>query len=151
MRTQSREQLLSALDALQAARREPEGATRRQFVRYEVRGDAELAPPDRQSMARGSSVIMLRDLSRGGVGFVSDVPLDKGSFWRVQFHQSGYDVADMNVVIRFCKPVSGDAYLCGAQICVRSGVMCLLGVDPMAMRKDELDTDPADFVAPDQA
>lgn len=150
MNTSPKNQLLTALAALEQSRKPSPAASRRQFTRYDVRGDAELIAPDRNQINIEPIIVMLRDVSRGGIGFVADSPVPSDSIWRIQFQQNGYDVADMNIVVRFSKLVASDIYLCGAQICVRSGIMCLLGIDAAQMRRDESGSDSADFVGPDQ-
>ena len=71
MSTMRPRSLLDELDKLESLR-EPEKAGQRQFRRFVVRGEAELHPMNRNRLDPTPLTIQLRDISRGGVGFLCD-------------------------------------------------------------------------------
>lgn len=113
----------------------------RQFRRFVVRGDAELHPMSRARLDRAPLDITLRDIGRGGFGFVCQQAMPAGSNWRVCFLRHGYVVGEQAIMVRHCRPVSEGVYLIGAQFVIDTGLLTLLGIDPGAIHdEDTVDT-----------
>ncbi|MCE9591080.1 MAG: hypothetical protein K8S99_11205 [Planctomycetes bacterium] len=125
--------LLEELIRLEAIRDPKCGESKRAYSRFVVRGDAELTSVERSRLDIAPLPILLRDIGRGGLGFVSQKPLEAGSVWRVGFLQNGYVLAQQALIVRHCKMVRADLYLIGSQFCIETGLMCLLGVNPGAI------------------
>lgn len=142
------EALLAELNRLEALR-DPgrHGAHPRQFKRFVVRGEAELHPMSRSRLDRSPIEIKLRDVGRGGCGFITQQPIQAGSNWRIAFLQHGYVIGEQAIVVRHCRPVSEGLYLVGAQFVMDTGLMCTLGIDPGAIHDE--DTVDATLAGPD--
>lgn len=143
--------LLQTLNKLESLRDPTVSKQLRQYSRFVVRGDAELTPMERSSLDQRPVLVMLRDLSRGGVGFVSQQPLPKCSLWRVGFLYQGQVVSQQPMIIRHSNCVDASVYLVGGQFCVETGVMILQGIDHAQIRDgDQPNTGPAstNFVGP---
>lgn len=102
----------------------------RVYRRFVIRGEAEAVRLDRNAMDSSPQPILLRDVGRGGLGFVTQSPMEVYSTWRVGFVQTGYVYAQQAMIVRHCRMIRPDLYLVGAQFCIESGLLCLLGVDP---------------------
>ncbi|MEM6756385.1 MAG: hypothetical protein AAF586_04395 [Planctomycetota bacterium] len=145
--------LLDELDRLESLRApEKTELCKRHFARFVVRGDAELQPMTRSKLDATPIEIKLRDIGRGGFGFIAEQPLEPGTPWRCAFLDRGYAVGEVACVIRHCDRIGGRLYLAGAQIVVPTGLLATLGVDPA--RIDEPPAGPTDagdlgFVEPD--
>ena len=107
-----------------------QSGSRRRHRRFAVRGYAELSETDRSFSNEPPVTVMLRDVGRGGLGFVTDRQIDVGSLRRIRFVQRGYCVGEADVVTRHCSEVTEHAYAIGCQICLGNGLMYLLGIDP---------------------
>jgi hypothetical protein len=143
--------LLDELTKLENLRNPQSQAKRRQFQRYVVRGDAELVNMDRVEINEPHIHVMLRDISRCGMGFLTDSEIEVGSTWRLRLMQRRYVIADAPVVVRHRRAVNS-VYLVGAQICCDNGLLFLMGVDPVAVREGDSPTvtsASAAFLAPD--
>jgi hypothetical protein len=142
--------LLADLARLEGLRDPARSAGQRQFQRFVVRGDAELHSMDRN----GDSAVLaiqVRDLGRGGMGFVSQQELDVNSTWRACFLHRGYVFGQQALIVRHCSEVQRGVYLIGSQFCIESGLMCLLGIDPTAIREGDGPTgvaQPPRFLSP---
>ena len=143
--------LLAELSKLEGKRHQSPAAKRRRHPRYVVRGDAQLAEMDRPSSNEPPQTVMLRDMGRGGIGFISERPVDVGATKRLRVIQRGYGIGDLSVIVRHCGKVKDQVYLVGTQICIDNGLMYLLGVDPGELRDaDAPDGEPeaGDFLPP---
>lgn len=100
----------------------------RRFQRFVVRADAELMPMDRSSTDVQVVPVLVRDLGRGGVGFVCEQPLPTGSTWHIAFIKDGYVLGTQSLIIRHCRHIRETTWLVGGQFCIDSGLMALLGV-----------------------
>lgn len=115
--------------------RDPEAAKqRRQFQRFIVRGDGEIRDVHRSHADDRPLPVMLRDLGRGGVGFLCDQALRVGTVWSMRFLQRGYEIGHVHIVVRHSTAVEDGVHLIGSQVCVGDGMMYLLGVDPAMIR-----------------
>lgn len=142
--------LLAALSKLENLRdpSAPEG--KRQFQRFVVRGDAELVSVDHTNTKPVVVPVQIRDIGLGGIGFVSQIPLDVGSVWRVNFLQHGHVIGTQPILVRHSRPVRDALYLIGGQFVVETGLLCLLGVDPSAIRGGARADDNSNFVPPSE-
>jgi len=139
--------LLEDLAVLEGLREPSPGAPRRQFRRFMVRADAELHPMDGARLDMAPIQVRLRDVSRGGVGFISAIPLEQGSAWRIQFLERGYPIDTMGLLIRHCRQVCPDVYLGGGQFCAQTGLLIRLGLNPLALDDDQ-DAEQDSFLSP---
>lgn len=143
--------LLGELDRLESLR-DPGRQGLRTFRRFVIRGDAELHPMNRNRLDPTPIEIKLRDLSRGGLGFICSQPLPERSSWRVTFLQHGYVVGMQALMIRHSRQVSDGVYLVGGQFVIDSGLMITLGIPRSAMEEssaigpDEADSE--EFLSP---
>lgn len=144
--------LLAELSALERLR-DPSITGQRQFQRFVVRGDAELLPMDHSAVDEQPIHVLMRDLGRGGIGFISQKPLEAGSTWHCHFYQRGYVIGRQALIVRHCRQIQDGVFLIGAQFCVETGIMMMLGVNPAAIREGDRpvsvnDTDTAAYLAP---
>jgi len=136
--------LLADLARLEGIRDPARDTGQRQFQRFVVRGDAELHVMDRHGDDQPIP-IQIRDIGRGGMGFICQQPLDSNSTWRAAFLHRGYVFGQQALIVRHCRQVQAGVYLVGSQFCIESGLMCLLGVDPDAIRDGD---SPAGTITP---
>lgn len=129
--------LLKELTRLETLRDPQFAKSNRQFERFVVRSDAELHPMDRSRRVQAPVPILLRDLSRGGIGFVCSEPLSVDSTWHVSFNKDGYIIGSQALIIRHCRLIKETTYLVGAQFCVSSGLLAQLGVRASALRDSD--------------
>ncbi|MEO0965725.1 MAG: PilZ domain-containing protein [Planctomycetota bacterium] len=120
-------QEIEKLESLQQTN--PNEASRR-FVRFIIRGDAELRPAGPNRSDTEPLKISLRDVSRGGLGFLAERPIEVGTFWRCGFGDDGLSVGEMSCIVRRCRPVGPNLFLVGADIVVPIGLLMSLGVSP---------------------
>ncbi|MCC6581754.1 MAG: hypothetical protein IT440_15080 [Phycisphaeraceae bacterium] len=145
--------LLDELTRLEDLRNPNRCEGKRQFQRFVVRGDAEMAKMDRSRIDELPIPVLLRDLGRGGVGFITQIPLEVNSVWRVCFLQHGYTVGQMAVIVRHCRTVREGVHLIGAQFCSESGLLYQMGINPQAVRDGDAPaaiTDAGAFLAPSE-
>ena len=141
----SPDSLLSRLNELEALRDPMRSmAAKRQFERFVLRGEAELQPMGRSRLHQGAVTIQMRDLSRGGMGFVCPQPLPLQSQWRVCFFQRGYLVGQQAMVVCHCTSVDSSLYLVGGNFVIDDGLMVLLGIDPAELMGDGASVEPDD-------
>jgi len=129
--------LLDELLKLEKLRSADSHQHRRRNQRFIVRGDAELLEMGRGRFTELPVIVVLRDMCRSGVGFVADRSLDIGSVWRLRLLQRGYDIAEVGVIIRYSQKVKDSVYLTGTQVCLRNGLIHLLGVDPTVVSEGD--------------
>ncbi|MCX5662113.1 MAG: hypothetical protein NTW19_20750 [Planctomycetota bacterium] len=145
------QQLLAELAKLESLRNPQSEQKLRAYRRFVLRGDAELSDMERGPSNSGPIQVLLRDIGRGGVGFICPQPLELNSTWRIAFLHRGYAVGHQGIVIRHCREVQAGVYLIGTQFCIETGMMCLLGIDPAAIRdgdKPAKSNEPALYLAP---
>jgi len=121
--------LLDELDRLESLR-DPDQAGQRQFHRFIVRGEVQLHPMSRNRLDPTPINVQLRDLSHGGMGFLSPEPLHRSSTWRACFLEHGYVIGEQALMIRHCREVGTSLYLVGGQFIMETGLMIMLGVSP---------------------
>ncbi|MFA9478676.1 hypothetical protein ACERK3_10245 [Phycisphaerales bacterium AB-hyl4] len=121
--------LLEELKRLETLR-SPKSDGQRRHQRFLLRTDAELHPMSPQQLDRTPLDIKLRDISRCGMGFISQTPLPQGSTWRACFMQRGHVVGQQGLLVRHCRNVGDGLYLIGGQFCIDTGLLVTLGVEP---------------------
>jgi len=134
-------ELLDELSRLEGLRSGGGRTSRRRHKRFIVRGQAELFDTDSSSSGEPPVAIMLRDMGRGGLGFVADSSVDLGSVRRLRLTQRGYCIGETSLVVRHCSQVKDQIYLVGSQICLSNGLMFLAGVDPSMVEEGGTDAD----------
>lgn len=143
--------ILQELAALERSRIDvPSYESQRQFRRHVIRGEAELYPVEHKSMHPESIDVQLRDASRGGVGFLSRMPLESDTTWRIEFIRHGFVVGEQHLVVRHCSQVREGLYLCGAQFIASAGLLTILGVSACDLMAESSGSDTEDnpFLAP---
>jgi hypothetical protein len=136
--------LLDDLAELERLRDPAKSRGLRQYRRFVVRADAELYPMDPTELSRTPIEVKLRDISRGGVGFVCDRNLPARSVWRLVMLSRGYAVGEMAVVVRHGREVRDGVHLLGGQFGASTGMMVVAGVDPLAITSTDEDADASD-------
>lgn len=143
--------LLAELAKLEGLRNPQSEQKLRAYRRFVLRGDAELQDMERGPNSGAPIPILLRDIGRGGVGFISPQQLEVNSTWRIAFLHRGYAIGHQGVVIRHCRQVQPGTYLVGTQFCIETGLLCMLGLDPIDIREGDTpakSNDPPLFLAP---
>lgn len=138
MSTIPRDSILKQLNRLEELR-DPNSpaAKQRLFRRYVARGDAELRPMSHSQIEHKPVAVKVRDVSRGGIGFLVEQALPENSTWELVMLESGYATATQPIVIRHCQSVAEQLYLVGGQFIAGTALMLSLGVDPSCLRDDE--------------
>ncbi len=144
--------LIEMLSRMEYWRQEPAVERQRTFKRFEVRGQALLEPIENPAHT-GHLQVMLRDISRGGVGFVCERFLEPGTVWRIAFEDRGQRVGQQPACVRFCRLVQDGLYLVGAQFVVEPYIMLAAGISATDLASDITEstnpTDTAEYVPPD--
>lgn len=144
--------LIDVLSRLEQTRHEPDGPMQRKFRRFVIRGDAKvepLSPGEMEEVIR----VQLRDISRGGIGFLCDRFLPPCTEWRMHFKAGRHGVGSQAMMIRYCRLVQDGLYLVGGQFVIEPYLMAALGVQEAAMEDepachyDQLDV--SEFFAPE--
>jgi len=156
MSAQPDRSLLGKLHSIEQAQEAPNTDNHpRLFRRYVVRGDALLHPMNRSRLDATPLDIKLRDLSRGGAGFICNQPLALHSTWRLEVLIGGYAVGAQALIVRHVEEVSAGMYLIGTTFVLDTAIMALLGVEPTLLEDAEDITGPRlhqddddDFVTP---
>ncbi|MAX23659.1 MAG: hypothetical protein CMJ19_04060 [Phycisphaeraceae bacterium] len=139
------QQLLDELNRLEDLRNPARCEGKRQFQRFVVRADAELIRMDRSHTNESPIPIMLRDIGRGGIGFVCTDQLESDSLWQISFLQHGFVIGHMGLIVRHSRTISDDVYLIGGQFCSDSGLLYQLGVNPSMVAETTADA-PAELL-----
>ncbi len=136
--------LLDDLAELERLRDPSKSKGLRHYRRFVVRADAELHPMDPTAMERTPIDLKLRDISRGGVGFVCNANLPFRSVWRLVLLNRGYALGEMALVVRHARAVRDGVHLLGGQFGATTGLMVMTGVDPLAITTSDADADAPD-------
>jgi hypothetical protein len=127
--------LVELLQRMEYWRQEPTVEKQRAFRRFSVRGHAALEPID-TDMVSGPVTVMLRDISRGGAGFVCEEFLDVASTWRMTFKKEGFRIGSQPIVVRFCRLIQDGLYLVGSQFTAEPYIIHALGVPSHELAND---------------
>jgi hypothetical protein len=138
--------LLDELAKLENLRDPARTAGLRQFRRFVLRGDAELHPADPTQLDRTPIDVQLRDISRGGVGFVCTRKIPARSNWRMVFLHRGYPIGEQTLCVRHGREITEGVYLVGGQYTIASGLLTMLGIEPGDILDSEGDA-PDDVVS----
>lgn len=144
--------LMEVLERLERARQEPTNGQHRSYKRHPVRGDARLEPLSEDPYAE-TVPILLRDISRGGVGFLSEQQIEPGSLWRIRFQQQGRWIGSQAIAVRHCRLIQSELYLVGGQFVIEPYILQMVGVPERELAREEGDESSgdgeADFLAPE--
>lgn len=147
--------LIDVLGRMESWRREPSVDRKRAFRRFVVRGEATLEPIQAGTFIDPNPRAMLRDISRGGIGFLCDRKLQPGEIWRIRFENKGYIIGQQPLLIKFCRLVQDELYLTGGQFIIEPALMLELGVDGSDLHGDMRIIDntlnTAEFLPPESA
>jgi hypothetical protein len=121
------------LAQIEQARVPAQELSKRRFRRLAVRGEAELQPVDQSRLDLRPIPIHLRDVSLGGLGFTCKEGLAVNSLWRCNFAAQDLVIATQTILVRHCREINSGLFLVGGQICIDSGLLYLLGVEPTAI------------------
>ena len=128
--------LIEVLNRMEYWRQEPSVDRKRSFRRFVVRGEATLEPVQPGRILDGNVNVMLRDISRGGVGFLSNRFHQPGEIWRIRFESKGYLVGQQSMIIKFCRLVQDGLYLTGGQFIIEPILMIELGIEGTDLQDD---------------
>jgi hypothetical protein len=146
--------LLEELASLESLRVPNVAQRQRAYKRFVTRGDAELFEMEKRGVDSRPLPVLLRDIGRGGIGFICERELPQLSMWRVQFLQHNYAVGEQAIVIKHCREVRRGVHLVGGQVIMPSGLLVQLGVDHAAihggMDISGTESDDGSFVAPEE-
>lgn len=127
----------AALRELENWSSSPPTAKQRRFARFSSRGTARIYRGDSSNGHEVACIAQVRDISRGGIGFLSNVPATAGDFWQIQLCEGNVVVDSMPAYCRFCREVVAGAYLIGAEFGVQAGVMMAMGVTPQEIARGD--------------
>lgn len=112
----------------------------RRFKRIPVRGVARLWPGEATSNPPAPITVQVRDISRGGVGLLTNERVERGCFWQLQLIDSEVSIATLPSFCRYCRQVVDGAYLIGVEFGIEASVLLAMGVTA----KDIADGDEAE-------
>ncbi|CAN0447179.1 unnamed protein product, partial [Ectocarpus fasciculatus] len=118
---------LQRLETMRDPLVEQAGRSNREAHRYPVREEAVLFSMSRRKLDDAGQTVFLRDISRRGVGFLSDRPIAGGQDFRIVFHRDGYAVGESAVSVRYSRPVRPGLFLIGANFVASAGLLTTLG------------------------
>ncbi len=127
--------------------------SQRRFRRFNVRADGLLESLD--IAGEPSFPVMLRDISRGGVGFLADRFLEPTSMWRLRIVRRGIVLGSQPLLVRYCRLIQSDLYIVGGQFVAEPSLMSAAGVSDEDIKANEPwcrydRTDVSEFVPPEQ-
>jgi len=129
--------ILSELTRLENMRQGAANSAQRQFKRYAIRGDALLISAEVADTHHDGIEIHLRDVSRGGVGFLCDRELEANTCWNIIFYHQGLQIAQQPIVVRHSQAINNGLYLIGSMFCAEAGLLALLGVNASDLHASE--------------
>lgn len=139
MAQQEPRDLMDVLNRLEGWRELPAEDPSRQYRRFMIRGDAYLEPIDAVPLENlKPERVILRDISRAGIGILTERKLSAGSNWRLRFQSEQYQLGSQVIVVRFCRMIQAGLYLVGTQLAFEPVMMHLLGVpSDMLLRSEQ--------------
>ncbi len=138
MAQQEPRDLMDVLKRLESWREMPAEDPSRQYRRFMIRGDAYLEPIDAAPLENVKPErVILRDISRAGLGILTERKLPAGSNWRLRFQSDQYQLGSQVVVVRFCRMIQAGLYLVGTQLAFEPVMMHLLGVPADMLLRSE--------------
>lgn len=161
MNAQDSMNLQAALRKLESWQAQPPAAGQRRFERYPARGEARLWPGEAGPTVPSVATVHVRDVSRGGIGVLSNEATKTGEFWQVQLGTEKLVVASLPGFCRFCREIVPGAYLIGIAFGVEASLLLSLGVTAKDITKrDESEqrqnvtgdfVDPSSFITEEDA
>ncbi len=127
--------LVDLLNRLEQTRKDPTDEPHRRFRRFIIRGDA-IVEPLQSGHSHENQTVMLRDISRGGLAFLSRQFFEPGTLWRIRFQRDGMDFASHPIAIRFARRIQDDLFLIGGQFVIEPFILTMLGVGEDQLRND---------------
>ena len=106
--------LVDTKEMLDQNRPDPAVENKRKYKRFSISGDARIMPSDDNSTEE-TTLILLRDISRGGIGFFCDRILDPGVLYRIQLQVSDRSIGSQPAMICYCLQVQENLYSIGAE------------------------------------
>jgi hypothetical protein len=153
--------LQATLRKLESWQADPPAAGQRRFQRFPARGEARLFPGEAGPTAPSIPTVHIRDVSRGGIGILSNQPAKTGTFWQVQLGTERLVVASLPGFCRFCREVIPGAHLIGLAFGIDASVLLSLGVPSKSIsERDESEQyqnvtgdflDPSSFIGDEDA
>lgn len=128
--------LMGILDKLEYYRESAGSETQRKFRRFNIRGEAKLEAIDDHGSA--ATQVLLRDISRAGVGFLVDRFIEPCTQWRLRFMADGALAGSQPIAVRYCRLVQDNLYMVGGQFIIEPHILAVAGVKPEELRQDEL-------------
>ncbi len=158
MSVERAKQLVDALSKIEKWRGKPASLRKRRFTRFGVRGTGLLvnAVAAASASEHTSLSIQLRDISRGGVGFLHSEPLRVDYSYRLLLTDQGLVLASLPLFVRYCQQIEKSAYLIGGEFGIEASMLAAIGVPVRDIAsndvpEDSLNTDAGgDFIDPDQ-
>ncbi len=145
--------LQAALRKLERWKTSDEREKLRRFARFPSRGEARLWPGQPCNETEPLCTVHVRDVSRGGVGVLSNQPARVGEHWQVQMIDDSLVINTLPGFCRYCISVMDGAYLIGIQFGIDSSILLSLGVPgksiAMGDTPDELREVEGEFSAPE--
>jgi hypothetical protein len=161
MNAQDSTNLQAALRKLESWQAQPPAAGQRRFERFPARGEARLWPGEAGVAVQSVATVHVRDVSRGGIGVLSNQPAKTGAFWQVQLGTERLVVTSLPGFCRFCREIVPGAYLIGIAFGIEASIILSLGVAAKDIAKrDESEerqnvtgdfVDPSSFIAEEDA
>jgi hypothetical protein len=109
--------------------------SQRRFRRFNVRADGLLEAVDMSGDK--PFPVMLRDISRGGVGFLSDRFLEPTSMWRIRLVHRGMIMGGQPLLVRYCRLIQSDLYIVGGQFVAEPSLLSAAGVSDEDIKASE--------------
>ncbi len=126
-------EVLSRLDYWQ---QDPAIEANRGYRRFSIRGEASISTSSAKHSLDPALNVLLRDVGRGGISFLSEQSLQLGSSWRIALQKHGLYIAAIPIVICYCRKVQEGLYLVGTQFVVDAFVLHNLGIDLAELEDD---------------
>lgn len=120
--------LQSALQRLDAKHGASTLDGQRRFKRFPVRAEVRIWPGEPMTKLPSPVMGQVRDISRGGMGILTNEPVTTGQFRRTQFVDGPLTIATMPAFCRYCQKITESAYLIGVEFGIEASIMLALGV-----------------------
>jgi hypothetical protein len=146
--------LQAALRKVERWKTNLESSRMRRFVRFTSRGEARLWPGRPCNNPGAVTTVHIRDISRGGVGVLSNYAATPGTLWQVQIGDQDVVIGTLPGFCRYCIPIMEGAYLIGIQFGIDTSVLLSLGVPAKSLAigdlPDEFREVAGEFHAPEE-
>ncbi len=158
MSVERAKQLVDALTEIEKWRTKPASVRKRRFTRFGIRGSGMLVEVSINANTERphTTPVQLRDVSRGGVGFLLDRPLRVDCPYRLLFIEQELVIKSLPLFIRYCQQLEKNAYLLGGEFGAEAALLAALGVPIRDIATNDVPEDSlgaaasGDFVDPDE-